>query len=67
MTVDPELDTWRRQWQAREAVPEELRRRVEREVRSARYALVLPLAVTVLFGGGTLVAGWSRAGATPTS
>jgi len=55
MTGDPELDGWRRQWQARDAVPADLRGRVEGEIRAARYALVTPLAITVLIGGGTLV------------
>jgi hypothetical protein len=54
MTGDPELDAWKRQWQARDAVPPDLRQRVEREIRSARYQLVAPIAVTAVFGGGTL-------------
>ena len=54
MTGDPELDAWKRQWQARDAVPPDLRERVEREIRSARYQLVVPIAVTAVFGGTTL-------------
>jgi hypothetical protein len=54
MTGDPELDAWRRQWQARDQVPQDLRQRVEREIRAARYEYVVPVAITVLFGGGTL-------------
>lgn len=54
MTGDPELDAWQRQWKTHDAVPPDLRRRVEREIRAGRYAIVLPVMVTVLFGGGTL-------------
>jgi hypothetical protein len=54
MSGDAELDAWRERWQARDTVPPELRRRVEREIRAERYALVPPVAVTVLMGGGTL-------------
>jgi hypothetical protein len=54
MTNDPELDEWQKQWQARDTVPSDLRERVEREIRIGRYTFVAPVAVTVLFGGGTL-------------
>jgi hypothetical protein len=49
---DAELDTWRRQWQSHDAVPRDLRRRVEREIRMARVGVVLAVAVTVIFGFG---------------
>lgn len=54
MTRDSELDAWREHWQARDTVPPELRRRVERSVRAGRYALLAQIAVIVLFGGSTL-------------
>jgi hypothetical protein len=53
MSLDPELDTWRRQWQADNAVPADVRRRVERDIRWMRLGFVSAVAVTVIFGGGT--------------
>ncbi|MEZ5283200.1 MAG: hypothetical protein R2712_00020 [Vicinamibacterales bacterium] len=53
MTLDPELDTWRHQWQARDAMPADVRRRVERDLRSMRLGFLSAAAVTVIFGGGT--------------
>lgn len=55
MTLDPELDTWRHQWQARDAMPPDVRRRVERDIQSMRLGLLSATAVTVVFGGGTTV------------
>ncbi len=54
MTHDPELDAWKALWQARDTVPAELRRRVEHEIRMGRRALLAPVAVTALVGGGML-------------
>jgi len=53
MTLDPELDTWRHQWQARDAMPAGVRRRVERDILWMRLGLLSAVAVTVIFGGGT--------------
>ena len=53
MTLDPELDTWRHQWQARDAMPADVRRRVERDIRWMRLSYLSAVAVTVIFGGGT--------------
>lgn len=50
MQPDPELETWRRQWQAHHSVPADLQRRVEHEIRDARRGLMGAIAVTVLFG-----------------
>ncbi|HYN10033.1 MAG TPA: hypothetical protein VES67_21795 [Vicinamibacterales bacterium] len=50
MQPDLELETWRRQWQARETVPPDLTRRVERELRHARRAQLLAIGVTIGFG-----------------
>jgi hypothetical protein len=57
MSVDPELDTWRHQWQAQDAVPAGVRRRVERDVLAMRLGFLSAVAVTVIFGGGT--AAWA--------
>jgi len=53
MTLDPELDTWRHQWQARDAMPADVRRRVEHDIRWMRLGFLSAVAVTVIFGGGT--------------
>jgi uncharacterized membrane protein YbhN (UPF0104 family) len=49
---DTELETWRRQWQAQDGVPLDLRQRVEHEIRMGRLGLVGAIAVTVSFGLG---------------
>jgi hypothetical protein len=49
---DTELETWRRHWQAHDAVPQDLRQRVEREIRRARFGVAAAVAVTVIFGVG---------------
>jgi hypothetical protein len=66
MSRDPELDTWRHQWQARDVVPADVRRRVERDIRRMRLGFLAGVAVSVIFGGGTtawaLVSGEADAG-----
>lgn len=57
MERDPELTAWRRQWQADDAIPADLRRRVERETRTLRRERYASIAVTVIMGGGA--AGWA--------
>lgn len=52
MKPDIELETWRRQWQAQDGVPPDLRRRVERDIRLRRVAVMSAVAVTVIFGCG---------------
>ena len=52
MKADDELEGWQRQWQAQPAVPIDLRRRVERDLRGRRLRLLGSIAVTVLMGGG---------------
>ena len=54
MSLDTELDVWRREWQSETAVPTDLRRRVERQTRWMRIGLAADIAVTVLIGGGVL-------------
>jgi hypothetical protein len=57
MPADTELETWRRQWQADEVIPADLRRRVDRETRNLRLGRYAEIAVTVVIGGGA--AGWA--------
>ena len=57
MHADTELETWRRQWQTGDAIPADLRQRVDRETRNLRYGRYAEIAVTVFIGGG--VAGWA--------
>ena len=57
MHADTELETWRRQWQTNDAIPTDLRQRVDRETRNLRYGRYAEIAVTVVIGGG--VAGWA--------
>src|SRR5258708_5450050 len=52
MQPDRELETWRLQWQAEEAVPADLRQRVTRAIRKRRRGLYAALAVTVTYGVG---------------
>jgi hypothetical protein len=57
MNVDTELEVWRRQWQSGTTVPLDLRRRVERQSRSMKIALIADVLVTITIGGAT--AGWA--------
>ena len=57
MEPDPELESWRRQWQTDEVIPQDLRQRVERETRNLRHGIYAQIAVTVVMGGGA--AGWA--------
>ncbi|HTX38071.1 MAG TPA: hypothetical protein VME43_23740 [Bryobacteraceae bacterium] len=54
MSMDAELEVWRREWQSENAVPVDLRRTVERQSRWMRVALAADILVTVAIGGGTL-------------
>ena len=58
MQPDPELETWRQQWQADRRVPPDLQRRVAREIRSAKIGVMLSVAVTVIFGVGVPLRAW---------
>ena len=53
METDNELETWRREWQADNFVPPDLRKRVERDIRRHRVSFWASVAVTILMGGGT--------------
>jgi hypothetical protein len=57
MNVDTELEVWRRQWQSDTTVPLDLRRKVERQSRQMKIALIADILVTITIGGGT--AGWA--------
>ncbi|MGA2741471.1 MAG: hypothetical protein ABSG65_29055 [Bryobacteraceae bacterium] len=54
MDMDTELETWRRQWQAETSVPDDLRRRVERQSRWLKAGLAADILVTVAIGGGVI-------------
>jgi hypothetical protein len=54
MTSDPELESWRVDWQSTDDIPSELRRRVEQQVRAERHTWWPPIVVTLVIGGGTL-------------
>jgi len=51
MSMDAELETWRRDWQAESAVPPDLRGRVERQSRWLKIAIAGDVLVTVVIGG----------------
>ena len=61
MSIDAELDTWRRQWQAgtdepgRDGLAMEVRARVARESRLMRLGLIAPILVTAVIGGGVIM------------
>ena len=57
MNVDTELDTWRQAWQTQKPVADDLLRKVERDTRTMRLGVVAEVAVTVIFGAGSL--GWA--------
>lgn len=57
MSVDVELEVWRREWQSNAVVPADLRKRVERESRYMKIALIAPVLVTITIGGA--VAAWA--------
>ncbi len=55
MTVDNELLAWREEWESQAAdVPPDLARRVTRQSRILRFALVCEVLVTILMGGGAI-------------
>jgi len=54
MSVDAELETWRREWQSEAAVPLDLRRRIERQSRWMRIMIAADILVTIVIGGGAI-------------
>jgi hypothetical protein len=54
MEPDIELDTWRRDWQVGSIAPANLTQRVERETQIMWRFVVAKIAVTVVFGGGSI-------------
>ena len=61
MSVDTELDLWRREWQAATAPDLNLHDTVRRQSRLIRVMLALDILVTVVFGAGfSTWAVWSR-------
>jgi hypothetical protein len=57
MNVDTELEVWRQQWQSGTTVPPDLRRKVERQSRLMKIALLGDILVTITIGGATT--GWA--------
>src|SRR5260370_41159413 len=57
MNVDTELEAWRQQWQSDTTVPLDLRRKVERQSRFMKIALIGDILVTITIGGATI--GWA--------
>ncbi len=53
MTADTELAAWQRLWQSQQAVPADLRARVERQSRFMRIRVAGDVLVTAMMGGGT--------------
>lgn len=51
MNVDLELESWRQQWQSVSVVPPDLRKRVDRQSRFLKLALIADTLVTVGIGG----------------
>ena len=54
MSLDTELETWRREWQSKTAVPADLSRRVERQSRWLKIGIAADIVVTVAIGGGVI-------------
>ena len=57
MNIDTELEVWRQQWQSGTPIPLDLRRKVERQSRSMKIALIGDILVTITIGGATT--GWA--------
>jgi len=57
MNVDTELEVWRQQWQSVTIVPLDLRRKVERQSRFMKIAVLADILVTITIGGATV--GWA--------
>src|SRR5258706_3378620 len=57
MNIDTELEAWRQQWQSGATVPLDLRRKVERQSRVMKIALMGDILVTITIGGATT--GWA--------
>jgi hypothetical protein len=54
MDADLELDSWRQDWKTGEAVPMDLADRVARETRRMSQFVHGEIAITLLFGGGSI-------------
>jgi hypothetical protein len=55
MSLDTELETWRREWQSETTAPPDLRRRVARQSRWLKVMVAGDILVTVVIGGGVIV------------
>ena len=56
MKADYELERWRQQWQAQPQVPIDLIRKVERQTAGMKLYRLLEYLVTIVVGGGTVIA-----------
>jgi hypothetical protein len=56
---DTELERWRVEWRAHDAIPPSLVRRVERDRRRMRWNVAGEIAITIAMGAGSL--GWAIA------
>lgn len=54
MDIDLELDGWRHEWQADVATPTDLADRVARETRRMHQFVLTGIAITIVFGGGSI-------------
>lgn len=54
MDADLELDGWRQDWQTGGVAPADLADRVARETRRMRQFLLAEIAITLVFGGGSI-------------
>jgi hypothetical protein len=55
MQADVELGLWQEQWRAERHDPSALKQRVERETRAMRRFVFGEIAITIVFGGGSLL------------
>lgn len=52
MNADTELEIWREQWQSEASIPADLLRKVERQSREMKVAVIANIVVTAVMGGG---------------
>ena len=52
MNADTELEIWREEWQSEASIPADLQRKVDRQSRQMRIALLADIVVTVVMGSG---------------
>jgi hypothetical protein len=55
VTVDRELALWQQQWQVDATTPQDLTAAIERQTRNMRVLLVVQIAITLIFGAGSIL------------